>query len=61
MEKMATDEVKEDKNLFVTVRIDPDQVAMLDEIKKDYRAPTRAHALRLAIEDRFKEIGLRET
>ena len=42
---------------YVTVKIDPEQEEMLDEIMKDYRAPTRAHALRLAIEDRFKEIG----
>jgi len=54
---MKTD--KEEKT-YVTVKIDIDQVVMLDEIMKDYRAPTRAHALRLALEDRFKAIGLRE-
>ena len=56
----AMKENKEEKT-YVTVKIDPEQEVMLDEIMKDYRAPTRAHALRLAIEDRFKEIGLRET
>ena len=58
----AKEEAKEIKEArtFVTVQVDPDLLLMLDKVMKDYRAPTRAHALRLAIEDRFKEIGLRE-
>ena len=48
-----------DEKTYVTVKIDSELEQMLDKIREDYRAPTRAHALRLAIEDRFREIKKR--
>jgi len=57
---MSTGNKVEEAKTYVTVKIDSEQEEMLDKIQEDYRSPTRAHALRLAIEDRFKQIGLRE-